>query len=172
MTTTAPAPRTAARRATLRIAVAAVLLASTWLLWSGHWTPLLLTLGAASCGLALLVALRTGFFDPDAYTLDLAPRLLRYWLWLLGEIVRSNLAVTRVVLSRTREIAPEVVRIDAKHLPPRIQALLANAITLTPGTVTLDVNEGVIEVHCLTREIAAELEAGAMLRRAEQLIGD
>ena len=172
MKTTPPVTRTAPRHSIMRVAVVAALLASTWLLWSGHWTPLLLTLGAASCTLALIVAVRTGFFDPNVYELDLVPRLLRYWLWLLGEIVRSNLIVARVVLSRAREIAPEVVRIDAGHLPPRIQALLANAITLTPGTVTLDVNEGAIEVHCLTREIAAELESGAMLRRVERLIGD
>ena len=168
-----PPPLEAApRRATVRVAVTATLLASTWLLWSGHWTPLLLTLGAASCVVALIVALRTGFFDADTYTLDLAPRLVRYWLWLLAEIVRSNLVVARVVLRASPAIAPQVVRIDAGHLPPRIQALLANAITLTPGTVTLDVNKGVIEVHCLTREIAVELEGGGMLRRAERLSGD
>jgi multicomponent Na+:H+ antiporter subunit E len=158
-------------KAAARVAVTAAVLAATWLSWSGHWSALLVTLGAASCGLALLVALRTGFFDAQAYTLDLAPRLAGYWLWLLKEIARSNLVVARVVLRGTT-VAPQVVQIHAGHLPPRIQALLANAITLTPGTVTLDVHEGVIEVHCLTREIAAELEGGAMLRSAERLIGD
>lgn len=171
MNLTSPTRGSIPRRTAARVAATAVLLGATWLLWSGHWTPLLLTLGAASCALALVVALRTGFFDANAYTLDLAPRLVRYWWWLLGEIVRSNLVVTRVVLWRSAALTPQVVRIRAGHLPPRIQALLANAITLTPGTVTLDVADGVIEVHCLTREIAAELESGAMLRRAEQLVG-
>jgi multicomponent Na+:H+ antiporter subunit E len=153
------------------VAAVAVLLAVAWLLWSGHPTPLLLGLGAGSCVLALLVAWRTGFFDPHAYTLDLAPRLAGYWLWLLAEIARSNLVVARAVLRRRVRLAPEIVHIDAAHLPPRVQALLANAITLTPGTVTLDVEDGVIEVHCLTREIAADLASGAMLRRAERLLG-
>jgi multicomponent Na+:H+ antiporter subunit E len=160
------------RRVAGRVAATAALFCAAWLSWSGHWSALLVTLGAASCGLALLVALRTGFFDAHAYTLDLAPRLAGYWLWLLKEIARSNLVVARVVLHETKTVAPEVVKIYAGHLPPRIQALLANAITLTPGTVTLDVHEGVIEVHCLTREIAAELEGGAMLRSAERLFGD
>lgn len=156
----------------IRASTAGALFVATWLLWSGHYTALVLALGAASCVLVLLLARRTGFFDTDVYSLHLGPRLPAFWLWLLKEIVRSNVAVARIVLGRRLEISPTWVTIDAAHLPVAVQATLANAITLTPGTVSVDIDRGKIEVHCLTREIAEELRGGEMLRRATALAGD
>lgn len=156
--------------ATSRIAVAAAVFAATWLLWSGHYTGLLLGLGALSCALVLVLPQRTGFFDLEVYALHLGPRLPRFWLWLLREIVTSNIRVARIVLSRKLPIEPTLISIDASELSIVSQATLANAITLTPGTVSLDVNRGTIEVHCLTPEAAASLRDGEMLKRAKALI--
>jgi multicomponent Na+:H+ antiporter subunit E len=155
----------------MRSGVTLVLLAATWLLWSGHYSALLLTLGAASCVLVLWLARRTGFFAEDVYALHLGPRLPAFWWWLLKEIVRSNIAVGRIVLGSELRIGPVLVSVDASHLPPSVQATLANAITLTPGTVAVDIDRGVIEVHCLTREIADALRGGEIVRRAERLAG-
>jgi multicomponent Na+:H+ antiporter subunit E len=120
----------------------------------------------------LLIAHRTSFFDVNVYALHLTPRLPGFWLWLLGQIVRSNLAVARIVLCRRPRIEPTLTSVDASHLPAVAQATLANAITLTPGTVTIGVERGVIKVHCLNLSFAAELEHGEMLRRAERLTGE
>jgi multicomponent Na+:H+ antiporter subunit E len=155
-----------------RIAIAGAVFAVTWLLWSGHYTPLMLGLGALSCALVLVLARRTGFFDVDVYALHLGPRLPGFWCWLAREIVRSNLSVARIVLSRRMPIEPTLVTVDASRLPVVGQATLANSLTLTPGTVSLDVNRGMIEVHCLTREAAAQVRHGEMLRRATALTGD
>ena len=155
----------------MRSAMTLALLAATWLLWSGHYSARLLALGAVSCALVLWLAHRTGFFAADVYTLHLGPRLPAFWWWLFKQIARSNVAVARIILSRNMPIEPTLVSVDAAHLPAPIQATLANAITLTPGTVAVDVDRGVIEVHCLTQEIARELRFGEMLRRAERLDG-
>lgn len=153
----------------IRYAVAAALFAASWLLWSGHYTPLLLFLGAASCTLVLVLAARIGFLDVEVYAFHLAPRLPRYWLWLLKEAAKANLAVAKVVLSPRLPIGPTVISIDASELPPVSQALLANSITLTPGTLSIDVDRGVIEVHCLTSETARDLKGGEMLRQVTRL---
>jgi multicomponent Na+:H+ antiporter subunit E len=160
------------QNAAIRFTTAGALFAATWLLWSGHYVPLVLVLGAASVGVVLMLARRTGFFDSDVYSLHLGPRLPAFWLWLMKEIVRSNLNVAWIVLRRRVEIQPTWVTVDASHLPPAVQATLANAITLTPGTVAVDVDRGRIEVHCLMREIADELRGGEMLRRATALTGE
>jgi multicomponent Na+:H+ antiporter subunit E len=160
------------KSAAIRSTTAGALFAATWLLWSGHYVPLLLVLGGASVGLVLMVARRTGFFDPDVYSLHLGPRLPAFWLWLIKEIVVSNLNVARIVLRRRLEIEPTWVTVDASHLPAAAQATLANAITLTPGTLSVDIVRGRIEVHCLTREIADDLRGGEMLRRATALTGE
>lgn len=144
---------------------------ATWLLWSGHYVPLVITLGVISCVLVLGLARRAGFFEDDLYALHLGPRLPRYWMWLLAEITRANFAVARIILNPRMTVSPCLTHIDASDLPPVVQATLANAITLTPGTLTTDVDQGHIEVHCLTREIAAQLEQGEMRARAGKLSG-
>lgn len=155
----------------MRIAVAALVFAAAWLLWSGHYTPLLLFFGAFSCVLVLILARRIGFFDIEAYSFHLAPRLPGYWLWLLKEIAKANLTVAKIVLNPRLPVSPTVISVDATSLSPLGQAILANSITLTPGTISIDVERGVIEVHCLTRECASELKEGEMLRRVARVDG-
>ncbi len=161
-----------ARVATGRIVVAGLLFAATWMLWSGMMKPLLLGLGLVSVLLVLWLALRIGFFDPSMHALHLLRRLPRFWLWLIPEIVKANLAVTRIVLSPSLPVSPCITTVHASGLSRVSQAVLANTITLTPGTLTLDIDEGRIEVHCLTREAAKALEAPALIERAGQLDGN
>ncbi len=152
--------------------LALLVFAVAWLLWSGLYQPLILALGAVSCAVALLVAGRTGFFDRDTYSLHVALRLPGYWLWLLREIVLSNLRVARVVLAPHPQLSPTLVTIDASMLDPVAQAILANSITLTPGTVTIDDDQGRLRVHCLTRAAADDLAGGAMQRRLAAITGE
>lgn len=152
-----------------RTLVAGLLFAATWILWSGMLQPLLLGLGFVSVVLVVLLARRIGFFEPSMHTLHMMRRLPRFWLWLLPEIVKANLAVTRIVLSPRLPVSPCITTVDASHLPLASQAVLANSITLTPGTLTLDIDDGHIEVHCLTRAAARDLEAPGMLERAARL---
>jgi len=145
---------------------------ASWLLWSGLYTPLLNGLGLLSSVLVLLLARRSGFFDPGVYSLHLATRLPAYWFWLAGQIVKANLVVARIVLTPRMSISPTLVEVQASELPPVGQAILGNAITLTPATVSFDVNEGIIYVHCLTESSAEELREGEMVRRAKKLMGN
>lgn len=155
----------------MHVAIAAAIFAVTWLLWSGLYKPLVLGLGVLSCALVTLIARRTGFFEPDVYALHLGPRLPGFWSWLLKEIAKANLAVARIILSPRLPVDPTIVTLDVSDLDPVSQATLANSITLTPGTLTVDLDRGRLEVHCLTRDAAAELESGEMLRRMRRLTG-
>ncbi len=151
--------------AAMRHALLLLVLAATWLLWSGLFQPLLLTFGAASCLLTLYLAHRMGVFRQEVFLLHLLRKLPGYWLWLGAELVKSNLHVARIVLTPTLPISPTVVEFQSLAHGPVGHALLANSITLTPGTVTIDENEGRLKVHCLTRESARDLLAGEMNRR-------
>ncbi|MGH8197509.1 MAG: Na+/H+ antiporter subunit E [Steroidobacteraceae bacterium] len=155
----------------MRATLTLLLLGVTWLLWSGIYEPVILALGLLSCLLALFLAHRMGFFTPGIFSLHVSSRLPRFWAWLLVEIVKANLAVAAAVLRPRRSISPTVVEIRTRAGPIG-QTLLANAITLTPGTVTLDVDEGRLRVHCLTRAAADALLAGDMSRRVASVTAD
>jgi len=150
----------------------ALLLAAAWLLWSGFFTPLLLVLGALSCGLVVYLAYRMHLFDTDVFAIGLSLRLFRFWAWLAGEVVRSSLEVARLVLSRKMPISPTVVEFSTTCTHPVDHAILGNAITLTPGTLTLNIDGNTFLVHCLTRLGAAEIQAGEMDRRVATLRSD
>lgn len=147
-------------------------LAAAWLLWSGIYKPLLLVLGAFSCLLTVYIKHRMKYFEADVFALRFGRRLISYWLWLAKEVIKSSLDVARIVLSPSLPISPEVVTIKASCKHPVDQAILANSITLTPGTLALDVHNGEIIVHALTSEGADELRRGEMDRRVLALRKD
>jgi multicomponent Na+:H+ antiporter subunit E len=156
-------------RAWLRVLVLGVLLIAAWLLWSGFFKPLLIGLGVLSCVLTLYVVRRMGYFDDETFAFNYDFRLIGFWAWLGKEIVTSSVEVARVVLQPKIVVSPSIVDIDASDLHVVDQALLGNSITLTPGTLTLDVHEGRLLVHALTSESAAALEEGEMKRRVAAL---
>jgi multicomponent Na+:H+ antiporter subunit E len=152
-----------------RILTLVLLLITAWVLWSGYLKPLLLGLGALSCLLTVWIVRRMGYFDDETFAFHYDWRLLGFWAWLGGEVVKSSIEVTRVVLSRRIDVEPQMVDIDGSALGPVDQALLGNSITLTPGTLTLDVHEGRLLVHALTPNGAAALRDGEMQRRVSAL---
>ena len=152
-----------------RILILAVLLIAAWVLWSGYLKPLLLGLGALSCLLTVWIVRRMGYFDDENFAFHYDWRLLGFWAWLGREVVVSSIEVARVVLRRRLVVEPKVVNIDGSGLGPVDLALLGNSITLTPGTLTLDVHEDRLLVHALTAEGAAALERGEMQRRVAAL---
>jgi multicomponent Na+:H+ antiporter subunit E len=148
------------------------LLIAAWVLWSGMFKPLLLGLGALSCALAGYFAVRMSFFDSRVFALRFNFRMLGFWAWLLKEIVISSVQVSRVVLSRNLHLSTRVVTLDASRLSPVDQVVLGNAITLTPGTLTLDASNGRLLVHALTEEGVKALKDGEMLRRVAAIHED
>lgn len=145
-----------------------VVLIAAWLLWSGIYKPILLGLGVFSCFLSLYLAHRIGFFR-EASGLHTIVRLPAYWAWLLVEIVKSSIDVARIVLNPKLPISPTVIDMVAAPQGPIGQAILGNAITLSPGTVTIDVYNDSLQVHCLTRRGAEELLAGDANQRTAAL---
>ncbi len=159
------------RKRHLRAAVLLSLLVLAWLLWSGFFKTLLLSLGAFSCLLCLYLAKRIGFLD-SVTGMHLLPRLPAYWLKLIVEIVTSSLHVAKVILDPRLPIAPTVIDLEAEPKGEIGQVILGNAITLSPGTVTIDVYKGRLKVHCLTKQTADDLLSGAANRKAAALTSD
>lgn len=144
----------------------------TWLLMSGIMTPLLITLGVASCILVLIITIRMDIVDHESAPIHLTWRSILYMPWLTWEIVKANIDVARVVLSPKMPISPNMVRVKPTQKSDLALVIYANSITLTPGTISVDVDHGDILVHAITRDAAAGLEDGEMDRRVTQVAGE
>ena len=146
-----------------------VVLYCLWLALSGYYSPLLLSLGALSALLATVTALRMEIVDHETYPVRVTWGIVSYWSWLMWQIARSNFDVARIILSPSLPISPKVVRVKASQRTKLGLVTYANSITLTPGTVSIDLDGDTIEVHALTEEAAAEVEAGQMDRRVSRM---
>jgi multicomponent Na+:H+ antiporter subunit E len=142
-----------------------------WLVWSGHLEPLMLGYGAASCALVLWLSLRMKLIDLESVPHHLLGGMLLYIPWLLLEIAKANLHVARVILTPSLPIQPRVIRVRATQRSELGNTIFANSITLTPGTVALDVRGGSILVHALTDQAAAGLADGVMDARVSRVEG-
>ena len=148
-----------------------LVLYALWLLLSGHYDPLLLGLGALSCAFVTWIAHRMDVVDREGHPIHLTWRALIYWPWLFWQIVLSNIATARIILTPRMPIAPKVITVTTSQLDHLGQAIYGNSITLTPGTVTLNVRGNSMEVHCLAERFAEDLETGEMDRRSTRMEG-
>jgi multicomponent Na+:H+ antiporter subunit E len=139
------------------------LLAAFWVVLSGHFDPLLLTLGAVSIALVCTMAWRADLYLHRDLTIPFALRLPWFFLWLGGQVLLSSLSVVRQVWSPRLSLHPVVDSTPAQDLPELSQVAYANAITLTPGTLSLDISDKLIRVHSLEPIGVDELRKGAML---------
>ncbi|MDO4633161.1 MAG: Na+/H+ antiporter subunit E [Eubacteriales bacterium] len=85
-------------------------------------------------------------------------RFLRYLWVLIKEIAKANLAVVRLILTQKEELRPVVVRFPSDMKTNLGKTLLANSITLTPGTITVSLEDGSYEVHCLDEDLAEGMD--------------
>lgn len=149
-----------------------VLLFLSWLLLSGIYTGLLLGLGVLSCLVVVAVCRRMKIVDPEGHPNHLILGMMRYIPWLLWAIVKANIDVARRILHPRLPLSPRVIQVEASQKTHLGQVIYANSITLTPGTVTIETDEGTIDVHALTRETAEDVRSGDMDRRVTDMEGE
>jgi multicomponent Na+:H+ antiporter subunit E len=138
----------------------AALLTGIWYLLSGKFDLLHFGVGVAT---ALVITWR---YVPVQDRTDLqAVRFLLYLPWLIGQIVLSNLRVARIVLTPRMRISPTFVRQRPGVTGPRALTLLGSSITLTPGTLTVDVDQEEIFVHALDGASAQDVRDEVIARR-------
>ncbi len=156
----------------MRYILMGVVLFGIWLLWSGHYTvehALVFAMGVSSCAFVVYLSHRLDIVDEEGHPIHLAGRLVLYIPWLLWAIVKANVDVAKRVLSPQMPIDPCVVRVEATQKSDLCRVIFANSITLTPGTVSLDLDGEDIVVHALTREAAGDVQSGDMNRRVAAL---
>lgn len=134
----------------MRAVTTAVVLFTLWIAISGVYQPLTIGFGVMSAVVASYVVHRMNVVDQDPIPLKLHPvRMARYWGWLMVQIIKSNIVVTRVILSPNMPIRPNFFATRITQKTELAQVIFANSITLTPATVTVETGDDHLWVHAL-----------------------
>lgn len=155
----------------MRAIALAVLLAGLWLGLSGHYTPLILSFGVASILISVFFAIRFDVLDREGLPFERLVAFLTYLPWLLKEIAKSNIAVLKAILEPDLKLSPGYVKLRTGCESDLAKATFANSITLTPGTVTVDIDDDVFLVHALFVE-GAEPESFAEMEYRSRRAAD
>lgn len=137
-----------------------------WIVFNGRITVEILLFGCVISG--AMLAFLCGFMD---YSLQrerrfyrMIPAFSRYVFALLKEIVKANLEVCRMILTRKEILEPVIVRVRTDLKSETARAILANSITLTPGTITVSMTGQELLVHCLDKSLAEGMEDSEFVR--------
>lgn len=153
-----------------------------WILLSGQFNALHLSLGLCSSLLVVWAAVRLQVLDWEGHPAHLGLRVFPYWFWLSIKALQANFEVVWLILrdlfhsgisvsSESSVVSPVEGILKTTQKTHLGQATYANSITLTPGTLTVSVDKNTIKVHALTIEALTELQQGEMDRRVTRLEG-
>lgn len=142
-----------------------------WVILSRKFDLFHLSVGVITVALvAWLQSLLKPLRQPGEPRLGLFPVLL-YVPWLLWQMIRSALYVGCLILWKRDKVDPQVVVFRSDQPSVVHHVILANSITLTPGTLTVDLQGDRYLVHALTRRTVEDLLEGTMSRKVARLSG-
>jgi len=145
------------------------MLSLLWLAISGVYKPLLFMLGGGSVLFVVWISKRMDVVGVEHNPVLYSWRLVVYWFWLMWAIVKANIEVSAAVLSKSGRITPRIVTVPLRLESAVAKVTYANSVTLTPGTVTLLLENDFLEAHALLESAALDLESGAMEKKISWL---
>ena len=142
-----------------------------WVVFNGRLTLEIALFGVAVAGAVFAFVCR--FMD---YSLKQELRFYRrmpafaqYLYYLFKEIILANLAVTRLILTRKEEMEPVIVHVRADLKSETARVILANSITLTPGTITVSLTDDKLLVHCLDKSLSEGMDDSIFVRLLQKM---
>ncbi len=147
-----------------------LILLPLWLLLSGHYDLFHVGIGILCCALVSLFSADLLFSSAKIAAHHVAiGRFILYIPWLIYQIILANILVAKLVLSPKLKIEPQVFSFKSKLKSDLAQTTYGNSITLTPGTITIDIKDDEFYVHALAGNFADDLLTGEMERRISDI---
>ena len=142
-----------------------------WIVFNGRITLEIVLFGAAIALAMFAFICRFMGYSPqkELHLYRRVPVFCRYVFLLVKEIVQANLTVCRMILTRREVMEPVIVRVRTGLKTEAARVLLANSITLTPGTITVSMTENELLVHCLDKSLAEGMEDSDFVRLLEKM---
>ena len=147
---------------------------AVWLIFNGRITLEITLFGIAVAGLMFAFMCRFMGYSVkrECALYKKIPLLCRYVMLLLREIIKANFSVCRMILTRRETVEPVIVSVRTDLKTETARVLLANSITLTPGTITVSMTDRELLVHCLDKSLAEGMEDSEFVRLLKQLEGE
>ncbi len=133
---------------------------------------MLMSIGAVCAVGIVALSTRMAVIDHEGHPVTLLGRAMWYWPWLIWQIVLSGISVSRIILSPSLPISPALIRVKASQKSAVGLVTYANSITLTPGTVSVDIEGDTILVHAITEDGAKDVAGGEMDRMVKRFEGN
>ena len=145
-----------------------IFLAIFWFAFSGQEGGFFVSAGIFSCLFALFISVRLGLPNKLVHNRN----IFKYIIWLLGQVALSGMHVTKLVWARKPELSPQFLRLNSASEKEVFYAMYANSITMTPGTVTLLIDEKnkLLHAHAITTQVADEIKSGVMAKKIEEVV--
>ncbi|MDC0074270.1 Na+/H+ antiporter subunit E [Alphaproteobacteria bacterium] len=152
----------------LKIISFTIFLSIIWVLLSGHYDKLMLSFGVISVVFVIFIASRMKVIDEEGHPVHLILKAPIYWSWLLWQIIVSNILVAKHILSLKLNIDPRLLTIPSNQKSDLDKTNYANSITLTPGTVSILLNDDdSILVHALDQKFENDLMSRTMEKKVK-----
>jgi len=148
-----------------------ILYFALWVILNGRWTTEIGVFGVLFAAVMYVFSCKfIGFsLGVDFQLFKRLPAAVGYGFTLLKEIVKANITVLKMILDKNFEPKPQLVHFDAVLQRDRHLVALANSITLTPGTITVELQDNHFLVHCLDESLVEGLDSGVMVRKLEKM---
>lgn len=145
-----------------------------WVIFNGQWTAEIAAFGVVIAGVMYLFLCKFLNYRPgyDLFLLKKSPFLLQYIFTLVMEIIKANLAVFRLIYTAEYELEPAIVHFQTDLRSTFARVLLANSITLTPGTITVSLQEDHYMIHCLDKELAEGIASSVFVKLLKKIEED
>lgn len=144
-----------------------------WFIFNGRFSWDVLAVGVVACGAVDWFARKycKWTITKGFHWLKLVPAFAGYLGLLVWEIIKANFAVIRIILNpkMEKDVAPQLVRFPVDYKSPLTRALLANSITLTPGTITVRMLPDHFIVHALNPAMGEGLDSSSFYKGCEKL---
>lgn len=137
-----------------------------WVVFNGRLTLEIALFGVAVAGAVFAFVCR--FMDyslkKELHFYKLIPAFAQYLYYLIKEIVSANMIVSRMILTRREQMEPVLVHVPTDLKTETARVILANSITLTPGTITVSLTDDKLLVHCLDKSLSEGMEDSIFVR--------
>ena len=147
---------------------------AVWIVFNGRLTLEIALFGIAVAGLMFWFMCRFMDYSPQKERMFYRkfPLFCKYVLLLVKEIIKANMAVCKLILTRREVIEPAMVKVHTDLKTETARVMLANSITLTPGTITVSMEDRELLVHCLDKSLAEGMENSEFVKLLEALEGE